>query len=361
MATIRDNLKHFTKDALKNLYFYLLERPSPSKATKAVLIEEIANAYVDPNRECILLAAMYVRWESLLALKPYLSYDRIPDSMVETSADLIMAFYRLARVGLTHKGPGGWTICPEYVSFVQQLDDSGSTFLIFFSFLIGYTEDLLFAYYGMLPLKDLFAMLETCCKDAALLEPCKLDLMRYFFFTDVVYHAENDLFYIQSEDLDDPEDLYKRLQDLPENLPLADASALIRSKIVQPSNDKDWSTIFPSTAPIKQWLIKQGFDEEEALYFLRVLLYEVHNNNPDAVYEMLNEAGIDRGLNAKEDLMFQQAIRKLPMWSFRGHTAEEMEASRTKQAKNQTPKVGRNDPCPCGSGRKYKNCCGKFQ
>jgi len=24
------------------------------------------------------------------------------------------------------------------------------------------------------------------------------------------------------------------------------------------------------------------------------------------------------------------------------------------------PKVGRNEPCPCGSGRKYKNCHGKL-
>ena len=24
-----------------------------------------------------------------------------------------------------------------------------------------------------------------------------------------------------------------------------------------------------------------------------------------------------------------------------------------------TPKVGRNDPCPCGSGKKFKHCCGK--
>jgi SWIM/SEC-C metal-binding protein len=23
----------------------------------------------------------------------------------------------------------------------------------------------------------------------------------------------------------------------------------------------------------------------------------------------------------------------------------------------ETPKIGRNDPCPCGSGRKYKKCC----
>ena len=28
---------------------------------------------------------------------------------------------------------------------------------------------------------------------------------------------------------------------------------------------------------------------------------------------------------------------------------------------NDGPKVGRNDPCPCGSGKKYKNCCGKNQ
>ncbi len=26
---------------------------------------------------------------------------------------------------------------------------------------------------------------------------------------------------------------------------------------------------------------------------------------------------------------------------------------------NDGPKVGRNDPCPCGSGKKYKNCCGR--
>ena len=26
---------------------------------------------------------------------------------------------------------------------------------------------------------------------------------------------------------------------------------------------------------------------------------------------------------------------------------------------NESPKIGRNDPCPCGSGNKYKNCCGK--
>ncbi|MBQ7721825.1 MAG: YchJ family protein [Kiritimatiellae bacterium] len=26
--------------------------------------------------------------------------------------------------------------------------------------------------------------------------------------------------------------------------------------------------------------------------------------------------------------------------------------------KREEPKIGRNDPCPCGSGKKYKKCCG---
>ncbi len=28
--------------------------------------------------------------------------------------------------------------------------------------------------------------------------------------------------------------------------------------------------------------------------------------------------------------------------------------------KREAPKVGRNDPCPCGSGKKFKNCCGRI-
>ncbi|MBQ7087025.1 MAG: SEC-C domain-containing protein, partial [Clostridia bacterium] len=31
----------------------------------------------------------------------------------------------------------------------------------------------------------------------------------------------------------------------------------------------------------------------------------------------------------------------------------------TQQKPVKKQKVGRNDPCPCGSGLKYKKCCGK--
>lgn len=33
------------------------------------------------------------------------------------------------------------------------------------------------------------------------------------------------------------------------------------------------------------------------------------------------------------------------------------EVKKTEPIRNTTPRVGRNDPCPCGSGKKYKHCC----
>jgi len=37
---------------------------------------------------------------------------------------------------------------------------------------------------------------------------------------------------------------------------------------------------------------------------------------------------------------------------------------KTRPIVRDTAKIGRNDPCPCGSGKKYKNCCmntGKYE
>jgi len=42
---------------------------------------------------------------------------------------------------------------------------------------------------------------------------------------------------------------------------------------------------------------------------------------------------------------------------FRAHRQAGASA-RTSEHRRSTPKVGRNEPCPCGSGKKYKRCCG---
>jgi preprotein translocase subunit SecA len=39
---------------------------------------------------------------------------------------------------------------------------------------------------------------------------------------------------------------------------------------------------------------------------------------------------------------------------------EEVAVATPKTVVRSQPKVGRNDPCPCGSGKKYKHCHGKL-
>ena len=62
-------------------------------------------------------------------------------------------------------------------------------------------------------------------------------------------------------------------------------------------------------------------------------------------------------VDAKADWLYD-----LPQWN-EIFTEEKKKELYVEQKKSGTvvkgPKIGRNDPCPCGSGKKYKHCCGK--
>ena len=62
-------------------------------------------------------------------------------------------------------------------------------------------------------------------------------------------------------------------------------------------------------------------------------------------------------VDAKADWLYN-----LPMWD-EIFTPEQKKTLYMEQKKSGTiikgKKIGRNDPCPCGSGKKYKYCCGR--
>lgn len=62
-------------------------------------------------------------------------------------------------------------------------------------------------------------------------------------------------------------------------------------------------------------------------------------------------------VDAKADWLYE-----LPQWE--AIFSEEKRKELYKEQKKsgtivKAPKIGRNDPCPCGSGKKYKHCCGR--
>ena len=54
-------------------------------------------------------------------------------------------------------------------------------------------------------------------------------------------------------------------------------------------------------------------------------------------------------------------VLKAASEGFGGGAQNKQAPAPKKPVVNKTPKVGRNDPCPCGSGKKYKKCCGANQ
>ena len=80
----------------------------------------------------------------------------------------------------------------------------------------------------------------------------------------------------------------------------------------------------------------------------------------DSLGELTEEA--DKEELAALLISFHNSLR---MWILKGHTPEEIvsgnldtkESEKGAEERHGRKKLGRNDPCPCGSGKKYKNCC----
>ena len=84
--------------------------------------------------------------------------------------------------------------------------------------------------------------------------------------------------------------------------------------------------------------------------------FEVINTALNSKFETLEEvlfntkaAFIDSGVYSPVSVLFNSELFS----SLIG--LKDKEESKEAQTKD----IGRNEPCPCGSGLKYKNCCGK--
>nr|WP_305119660.1 MULTISPECIES: SEC-C metal-binding domain-containing protein [unclassified Ruminococcus] len=74
-----------------------------------------------------------------------------------------------------------------------------------------------------------------------------------------------------------------------------------------------------------------------------------------AVQEQARQAAAQTQQNQKLNVVFKREQVAKPT-ATSGDGTDSANKTVRKTAKQ---KVGRNDPCPCGSGKKYKKCCGR--
>jgi uncharacterized protein len=93
-------------------------------------------------------------------------------------------------------------------------------------------------------------------------------------------------------------------------------------------------------------------DEEHGGCMIPIMtLYHEHDEDPEMRPKPINP-------EKREEVIVHMAAGLLGAYRyFRAHRQAGASAH-TSEHRRRTPKVGRNEPCPCGSGKKYKKCCG---
>ena len=93
----------------------------------------------------------------------------------------------------------------------------------------------------------------------------------------------------------------------------------------------------------------------------QLILYIKNDMDTQIIVELLTSYSLNLSDKALADSIvnsFSKIFNNTPIWSLKGLTPAESIA-RQKTTIIKYKETGRNEPCPCGSGKKYKKCCGR--
>ncbi len=172
---------------------------------------------------------------------------------------------------------------------------------------------------------------------------------------------------VTEEDLAESPEAKDRLSQLGREFLRAELSDLERYVLVQ-VYDSAWKDHLYAMDHLKSSIWTRSFAEKdpkteykrEGFRMFNDMLESIEDRVTDIVFRVRLEAGA-RARNVwnvsqtSHDEVGQFAMAERQRAAAQAPQGE----GKVKQIKLQKPKVGRNDPCPCGSGKKYKKCCGK--
>ena len=139
------------------------------------------------------------------------------------------------------------------------------------------------------------------------------------------------------------DDYNKKLEDIPKEIQ-DDFEKSISLRII----DKYWMDQLDAMEELKEGVGLRGYAQSNPLQVYALEGFQMFDNMLASISAEISEFL----LNAE----VRQNIEREEIKNIRTNDGKEGVKSKPKKADK---KVGRNDPCPCGSGKKYKQCCGK--
>ena len=118
--------------------------------------------------------------------------------------------------------------------------------------------------------------------------------------------------------------------------------------------DSNWMDHIDAMDQLRRGIGLRAYGQTDPIVAYRMESYDMFDEMTTAIRENTVKQMLTVMIKTEEDTKREQAA-KITSTSSSG-SSDGSEKGRT--VRNKAKKIGPNDPCPCGSGKKYKNCCG---
>ena len=133
--------------------------------------------------------------------------------------------------------------------------------------------------------------------------------------------------------------------EFPEPEMIREAERVVLLKVI----DRKWMNHIDEMDQLRQGIGLQAYGQRDPLVEYKMNAYEMFENMTESIKEDT--------IRVLCHIRIEQKVEREQVAKVTGTNKDESGPRRP--AKRESVKIYPNDPCPCGSGKKYKNCCGK--
>ncbi len=132
-----------------------------------------------------------------------------------------------------------------------------------------------------------------------------------------------------------------------------DVMLSLEHKILIYNVDVNWMDHIDAMDQLKRSIGLRAYAQQDPVVAFRQEGYDMFDEMTMAIREGTVKMILTAVVHSEEDLKREEAVKVTSLSGVSDGTVKKQ------PVRSKGQKVGRNDPCPCGSGKKYKHCCGR--